>query len=200
MRTTMESSIDIWRATLARHQAVMAKLEGIGPDLQAMAAICEEALRAGHKLIFFGNGGSAADAQHLVAEFVVRFQRDRRALPALALTVNTSILTAHSNDYAYETIFSRQIEALCQKGDVVFGLSTSGKSSSVVRGIESARKLGGKTIGMTGQGDSPLSAAAGFTLKVPSDETARVQEAHMLIGHWLCDVLEAAFFDTEQKR
>lgn len=196
----MESLIDIWRATLARHQAVMTLLGELEGDLERIAHVCEAGLRSKRKLIFFGNGGSAADSQHLAAEFVVRFRRVRRALPALALTVNTSVLTAQSNDFSFETVFARQLEAFCEEGDVVFGLSTSGKSPNVVHGLEVARRLGGRTIGMTGREASPVSSVAEHTLRVPSNETARVQEAHLLVGHWLCDVLEAAFTEEESPR
>lgn len=187
----MDSPVDEWRAAIARHQTMVARFDRLEPDLQRVFQLSAGALKNGRKLLFFGNGGSAADSQHLAAELVVRFRKVRQALPALALTANTSVLTAHSNDFSFDSVFARQVEALCRKGDVVFGLSTSGKSPSVVQGIEAARGRGAHTVAMTGEAESPLSAIAEVTLRVPCDETARVQEGHMLIGHWLCDMLES---------
>ncbi|WP_408004807.1 D-sedoheptulose 7-phosphate isomerase [Prosthecobacter vanneervenii] len=149
-----------------------------------------KALRDGKKILFFGNGGSAADAQHLAAELVVRYRVNRPALAGLALTTDTSVLTAHSNDFGYETVFARQIEALAQPGDVVIGISTSGTSKNVLLGLQAANKRGCVTIAFTGEKGADCAAEAALSFKAPSGVTARVQECHLLIGHLLCDVVE----------
>lgn len=148
------------------------------------------AIEGGKKVFFFGNGGSAADAQHLAAELVGRFDRERRALPAIALTTDTSALTAISNDYSYEVVFARQLEGLGSSGDIAVGISTSGRSASVLRGIGAAKKVGAITVGMTGLPGTELSALADYCICVPSDRTARIQEAHILIGHILCKIID----------
>jgi D-sedoheptulose 7-phosphate isomerase len=152
------------------------------------------ALTGGHKILLFGNGGSAADSQHIAAEFVGRFQMERLPLPALALTVNTSALTGIGNDYAFENVFSRQIEALGSAGDVAVGISTSGKSPNVLRGLAAARAKGIVTVGMTGRFGSKLQEVARYCLCVPSDETPRIQECHILIGHIISQITESEMF------
>ncbi|MFH1577575.1 MAG: D-sedoheptulose 7-phosphate isomerase [Candidatus Omnitrophota bacterium] len=149
-------------------------------------------LRKGGKIIFFGNGGSAADSQHLAAEFVGRFKKDRKALAAIALTTNTSILTSLANDYGYEVIFAKQVEALGNKGDVAIGISTSGKAKNVVQAIKQAKQMGLKTITLVGGDGGALAKAADISLIVPSKITARVQEAHITIGHIVCELAEEA--------
>lgn len=151
-------------------------------------------LKANGKVFLFGNGGSASDAQHIAAEFVGRFQKDRQALPAIALTTNTSIITALSNDYGYEIIFSRQIEALAKAGDVAIGISTSGKAKNVLLGVKKAKDLGLKTICLSGGSGSELAKAADLTLLIPSATTARIQEAHIVIGHIICELIESELF------
>jgi len=151
-----------------------------------------ECLRKGGKIIFFGNGGSAADSQHLSAELVGRFKRDRRALAAVALTTDTSILTSLANDYGYEVIFAKQIEALGNKGDVAVGISTSGKAKNVIMGIKQAKDMNLKTIGLTGMDGGMLAKVADVALVVPSKGTARIQEAHITIGHIICELAEEA--------
>jgi D-sedoheptulose 7-phosphate isomerase len=153
------------------------------------AEICRS-LRNGGKVFFFGNGGSAADAQHLAAELVGRFDRERRALPAIALTANTSTLTAIGNDYSYDRVFVRQLEALGALGDIAVGISTSGKSPNVVNAVRGARKAGIITVGMTGQNGGDLATSAHFCIRIPSERTPRIQEAHILIGHILCELIE----------
>jgi D-sedoheptulose 7-phosphate isomerase len=155
-----------------------------------VAAVIGERLRADGKVVLFGNGGSAADAQHLAAEFVGRFRRHRRPLAALALTTDTSCLTAISNDFGFDEVFARQVHALVGPGDVVIGLSTSGTSNNVVRGLEVARSKGATVIALTGQGGGRLRSVADTTIMVPSDSAPRVQEAHITIGHILCDLVE----------
>jgi D-sedoheptulose 7-phosphate isomerase len=168
------------------------------PELIATVAnVGEELIRAlgsGKKVLLFGNGGSAADAQHLAAELVGRFDRERRALPAIALTTDTSVLTAISNDYSYESVFTRQLEALSSPGDVAIGISTSGNSPNVISGIRAARKGGVITVGMTGPRGRELALSADYTICIPSLKTSRIQEAHMLVGHILCAIVEGELF------
>jgi D-sedoheptulose 7-phosphate isomerase len=152
-----------------------------------------KAFKKGHKIIFFGNGGSAADSQHMAAEFVGRFQKERRALPAIALTTDTSILTALSNDYGVEIIFSRQIEALGRKGDIAVGISTSGNSKNVIAGIRKAKALGLTTVSLTGCRGGKLAKVTDISLIVPSEKTARIQESHICMAHAICELVEAQF-------
>ncbi len=137
-----------------------------------------------------GNGGSAADCQHLAAEFVVRYRTERQPLAAIALTVDTSILTAHANDYDYSSVFTRQVRALCKPGDLIIGLSTSGNSPNVIDAIRAGKEIGARTWGWTGQGGGKLTGIADHLLEIPHTETARIQEAHLFIGHWLCEELD----------
>jgi D-sedoheptulose 7-phosphate isomerase len=150
------------------------------------------ALRAGHKLLLFGNGGSAATAQHVAAEFVGRFEKERRPWSAIALTTDTAILTALGNDYGIDVVFARQIEALGQSGDVVLAFSTSGNSPNVLEGVKAARAKGVRVIGFTGEDGGKLASRCDLALRVPSRRTARIQEGHMVICHALCEVTEVA--------
>ena len=138
-----------------------------------------------------GNGGSAADSQHIAAEIVGRYKRERRGMPAIALTTDTSILTSVGNDYGFNHIFSRQVEALCSEGDTVIGISTSGNSANVVAAIEAAKQTGAFTIGMTGANGGKLGELCDLTFAAPSTDTPRIQEAHILVGHILCDIIDA---------
>ncbi len=149
-----------------------------------------ESLRQGGKVLLFGNGGSAADAQHIAAELVSRFLHDRKALPAIALTTDTSILTSVANDYAYDQVFARQIEALGKQGDVAVGISTSGNSPNVLKAVARAREMGLTTVGLTGRSGGALKDAVDWCLCVPSDSTPRIQEVHIAVAHVLCEVLE----------
>ncbi|MDD4085313.1 MAG: D-sedoheptulose 7-phosphate isomerase, partial [Acidaminococcaceae bacterium] len=144
----------------------------------------------GHKIMFCGNGGSAADAQHWAAEIVGRFKKERRGMPAIALTVDTSVLTAIANDYGYERVFSRQVEALGNEGDVLVALSTSGNSPNVLAAVEEAKDKGIKTIGMTAAGGGKMAEICDVCLTIPDKVTARAQEMHSLIGHILCEIVE----------
>lgn len=175
---------------LRDHQTVMSQLEGMVTMIEAAAHRMHESLSHGGKIFFMGNGGSAADSQHLAAELIGRFMAERRALPAIALNTDTAILTALSNDYDYSLVFARQLEALCQPHDVVIGLSTSGNSKNVLKGMEAAKKIGAYTIGLTGQSGGKLVNLVDLCLRVPSTHTPRIQEAHMFIGHTLCEALE----------
>ena len=160
-------------------------------DCIADAAACiDAALKSGGKVMFCGNGGSAADSQHLAAEFVGRFQKERAGLPALALTVDTSILTAVANDYGYNRVFARQVEALGRPGDVLVALSTSGNSSNVLAAIEAAKGLGIKCVGLTAEGGGAMLTACDICLAIPTPVTARAQEMHILIGHIICELLD----------
>jgi phosphoheptose isomerase len=176
--------------TIALHQQV---LETAAPSVGAAAGAIAEALRAGRKLLLFGNGGSASDAQHVAAEFVGRFQRERQALAAIALTTDTSVLTSIGNDYAFDRVFARQIEALGQAGDVAFGISTSGASPNVVAALDAARARGLTTVALTGKDGGAVGRAAAIHLNVPSASTARVQEVHRTLLHVICDLVERAF-------
>ena len=155
--------------------------------------------RAKGKVLIFGNGGSAADAQHIAAEFVGRFQKERPGLAAIALNTNTSILTAVSNDYGYEIVFARQVEALGESGDVAIGISTSGKAKNVIMGIKKAREMGFKTMCFSGGTGGELSKAAELSFIVPSLVTARIQEAHITIGHIICELVEDELFRVSSK-
>jgi D-sedoheptulose 7-phosphate isomerase len=179
--------------TIQAHQAVIAQLETLTPQIELFSKKMLECLASGGKVVWMGNGGSAADSQHLAAEIVVRYETERRGLASIALTTDTSILTACGNDYGFEYVYSRQVEALCSEKDLVVGISTSGNSANVLRAIEAAKALGAFTVGMTGNKGGKLAALCDLTIAVPSPTTARVQEAHILIGHILCEMLDAAF-------
>ena len=187
----------------ARHGTAITDIigEGVGnlEKLKLQAEIIEQAagiiidaLKRGRAIYFCGNGGSAADAQHLAAELSGRFLKNRRPFPGVALTTNTSALTAIGNDFGYDEIFSRQLEGVATAGDVLVALSTSGNSANVVKAVDSARNAGVKTIGLTGERDSALSAKCDVCLKVPSASTPRIQEMHILLGHILCELAENA--------
>ena len=180
----------LFKTHLSEHQDAIGRLSAMSEQIAPLAEAWLKALRDGKKILFFGNGGSAADAQHLAAELVVRYRINRPALAGLALTTDTSVLTAHSNDFGYETVFARQIEALAQPGDVVIGISTSGTSKNVLLGLQAANKRGCVTIAFTGEKGADCAAEATLSFKAPSAITARVQECHLLIGHLLCDVVE----------
>ncbi|NQU08962.1 MAG: D-sedoheptulose 7-phosphate isomerase [Candidatus Abyssubacteria bacterium] len=157
-----------------------------------------ECHRSGGKLILLGNGGSAADAQHIACELVGRFLLERRALEAVALSTDTSILTCLGNDYGYDRIFERQIEACAKPGDVVVGISTSGNSPNVIRAVKRAKKVGCTTIGMTGRGGGKLKGMVDVLLNVPSEETPRIQESHILMGHIICELVERDVLEKEK--
>jgi phosphoheptose isomerase len=186
-RTILHAALD---EAIALHQRV--KDGDAQPVLDAAATIVD-ALRSGGKLLVFGNGGSAADAQHVAAELVGRFTRERAALAAMALTTDTSVLTSIANDYAYDRVFARQVEALGRGGDVAFGISTSGDSPNVVAALETARALHMHTIALTGRDGGPVGRAAAIHVNVPGNNTARVQEVHRTLLHVICDLVERSF-------
>ncbi len=187
-------------AALHDHLQVARAVSGSGAlreALEKVAAVCTDCLRGGGKILLAGNGGSAADAQHIAAELVGRFAFDRPGLPAIALTVDTSILTAVSNDYGYEAVFARQVQALGSAGDVLVGYSTSGRSPNIVRALAAAREQGMVTVGLCGAQGAEMTALCDHLLAVPSGTTARIQEMHLLLGHLLCELVESALFPRE---
>jgi D-sedoheptulose 7-phosphate isomerase len=194
-------STHILRANIERSIEVHGQL--ISACLPAMTAAADALLSAfhtGHKALFFGNGGSAADAQHLAAEFLGRYLLERSPLPAVALHSNSSAMTAIANDYGYEHVFSRQLQALAVPGDVAIAISTSGNSQSVVEAVTCARKMGLYTIGLTGASGGRLHDLVDTLIAVPSEETPRIQECHILVGHALCDAVEQAIAALPGKR
>jgi D-sedoheptulose 7-phosphate isomerase len=166
--------------------------------IEMFAMRSAEALAAGRKLVFFGNGGSAADAQHLAAELVVRLHADRPSLPALALTTNTSVLTAAGNDYGFEQLFSRQIESLVERGDVLVAISTSGTSPNIVRGVEAGARRGAFRVALTGETGGTLADKVDLLLNVPSGDAQRIQESHITIGHIACALIEEIRFGEKE--
>jgi D-sedoheptulose 7-phosphate isomerase len=185
-RETTRIAEAAFAATIALHERVARNL---GPAVVAAQAIAD-ALRAGGKLLVFGNGGSAAEAQHLSAELVGRFQKERAAMPAIALTVDTSVLTSIANDYSFKQVFARQIEALGRPGDVALGISTSGESPNVIAALQAARAQGLKTVALTGRDGGSVGRAADIHVNVPDQNTQRVQEVHQTLIHVLCEVIE----------
>jgi len=164
--------------------------ETLSSEILDAAQKIQGRLEAGGKLLLMGNGGSAGDAQHIAAELVGRFKKERKAMPALALTVDTSSLTALGNDYGFDTIFERQVEALANKNDTVIGISTSGNSENVVRAINKANSIGAFTIGLLGNDGGKLKDAVNLPIIIPSNDTARIQEVHITIGHIICEIIE----------
>ena len=171
-------------------QVVNALLTQCIPSIKKITELCKDAILNGHTIFLCGNGGSAADSQHIAAEFVGRFLKERKSLPAIALTTDTSILTAVGNDYGFDKVFCRQIEALGNPGDVLIGISTSGNSNNVVYALEKAKVKKMKTIAFTGNKSSESEKIADITLKIPSTVTARIQECHILVGHILCNAID----------
>lgn len=188
----MPTADNIIQNSLRAHAETIARLDALTPDIARLAEMVITCLAGGGKVLLMGNGGSAADSQHIAAELVGRFQKERRGLAAIALTTDTSILTSVGNDYGYEQIFSRQVEALCRAGDVLIGISTSGNSPNVLRAIEAGKAVGAITVAFTGEGGGKLAALCDLTIAAPSRVTARVQEAHILIGHILCELVDDA--------
>jgi D-sedoheptulose 7-phosphate isomerase len=180
-------------AHLAEHLAAVEKMREHVPFIEDLARRVLACLDAGGKVLFFGNGGSAADAQHLAAEFVVRFRQNRRALPSIALHTDTSIMTACANDFGFETVYARQIEAIANTGDVAVGISTSGNSPNVVKGLDAAKAKGCLTVAFTAEGGGKCAEIADLSFRAPTPVTARAQECHLLAGHILCDLIEETF-------
>ena len=189
IKNLIQASIDVKLQVLANK------------ELQKTLADCVEkiatAFKNGNKVLFCGNGGSAADAQHLAAEFSGRFYTDREALPSEALHVNTSYLTAVANDYSYDVVYSRMIQGIGKKGDVLVGLSTSGNSGNIIKAFETAREKGMVTIGFTGATGGKMKAYSDYLINVPSTDTPRIQESHILLGHIICQLVEEIIFPSK---
>jgi len=183
--------IDYLKGEHAAHSEMFRALKPLFPLISNVGIAMQNSIKAGGKILLMGNGGSAADSQHLAAEIVGRFKKERKGMPAIALTTDTSILTSVGNDYGYDYIFSRQIEALCRPEDVVIGITTSGNSANVVNAIKAAQEIGATTVGLTGGTGGKLTAICEHNLIMPSNVTARVQEAHIFVGHCLCEILES---------
>ena len=182
---------DIIKESIRVKESVLATMSS---DIKAVAELIATSLKKGGKVILFGNGGSAADAQHIAAEFVGRFKLERQGLAGIALTTNTSVLTSIANDYGYEEVFSRQLEGIASDNDVVIGISTSGNARNVITGLLEAKKMGIKTVALTGSGGGEMAAISDIALIVPSDNTPRIQESHIVIGHIVCELVEQNLF------
>lgn len=192
-KATMSSPVNptsVFQRAIEEHLHVIGSLSAHAPILERIAREMTRAVFAGNKVMWCGNGGSAADSQHLAAELVGRFRRERPGLSSIALTTDTSVLTSISNDYGYEKVFSRQVEALCVEGDVLVGISTSGNSKNVCLALEAGRKFGAFTVAFTGHGGGAMAGMADAAVCIPSRDTARIQEGHILCGHMLCDWIE----------
>lgn len=178
---------------IAEHLETVERLAAIADRVEQAGRRLVDCLKGGGKVLWMGNGGSAADAQHMATELVGRFMRERRGLPSIALTTDSSALTAIGNDYGYDRIFERQIEALCRPEDLVMALSTSGRSENVLRGVLRAKEIGAFTIGLTGKDGGRLGPAVDLEIRAPSDSTPRIQECHLLVEHLLCEAVDEAF-------
>jgi len=180
----------IERELEAHRQTLEAVIDGLQHFIYTAGVIATETLEAGHKILLCGNGGSAADAQHIAAELTGRYKIERKGLPAIALTTDTSALTAIGNDYGYEYVFARQVEALAQQGDLLIAISTSGNSQNVLYALQKAKEMGCRTVGLSGKGGGKMSDLCDINIVVPSDDTARIQEMHIMIGHILCQLID----------
>lgn len=191
----MEKIKEIIKASIQTKQQILEN-EELLQTVDAIANACVEALNHGNRIYFCGNGGSAADAQHLAAEFSGRFYLNRKALPAEALHCNTSYLTAVANDYSYEVVYSRLVEGICRGGDVLVGLSTSGNSSNIVKAFEAAKSMGVVTVGFTGVTGGVMKGLSDYLINVPATDTPRIQEGHIMLGHIVCQLAEEKIFSS----
>ena len=185
--------IDIILNEIRLHNEVSSKISNLSDSIQSIALLAIQTLQSEGKIVLFGNGGSAADAQHIAAELVGRYKMDRKGLPAIALTTDTSALTAIANDFGYENIFARQLEAHLNKNDLVIGISTSGNSKNVINALDYANELGVKTIGLSGGDGGVMNEICSHNLVVPSFDTPRIQEMHIFIGHTICHLVDIHF-------
>ena len=187
---------ELFDEALREHRKVIAGLETFYPDIEVIASQISETLKRGNKIMLCGNGGSAADAQHIATEFIVRFRGDfnRRSLPAIALTTDTSLLTACANDYGFDEVFKRQVEGLGNEGDLLIGISTSGNSPNVYKAIEYANEQNIQTVLLAGRDGGTIAGIAQYSIIIPHKNTARIQEAHITIGHILCRLTEELIF------
>lgn len=188
------SSLDLILNEMEAHRKVFeAVSENLKPAIEAAGRLLADTLKSGHKVLLFGNGGSAGDAQHIAAELTGRYKTERRGLPAIALTTDTSALTAIGNDYGFDRIFERQVEALGREGDLLIGISTSGNSPNVIKALAYGRSNGMKTLGLSGRDGGAMKQHCDLNIIIPSNDTARIQEMHIFIGHILCGVVDEAF-------
>lgn len=179
---------------LQAHQETISKtIETMIPSIRSASKLMVKTLKSGNKVLLVGNGGSAADAQHIAAELTGRYKSERKGLPAIALTTDTSALTAISNDYGYGRVFDRQVEALANPGDLLIGISTSGNSDNIISALETAKKIGCNTLGMSGRSGGKMNDVCDLNLIIPSEDTPRIQEMHILVGHILCQAVDDAF-------
>ena len=174
-----------------------ATFESIGHSVEVAAKLCLDCLKNGNKILLFGNGGSAADAQHIAAELIGRYKTERKGLAAIALTTDTSALTAIGNDFGYDCVFDRQVEALANTGDVAIGISTGGSSANVASALKLAKDLDCKTIGFSGRGGGEMNELCDINIVVPAQDTARIQEMHIVIGHTICHLIDLAFSEAK---
>ena len=174
-----------------------ATFESIGHSVEVAAKLCIDCLKNGNKILLFGNGGSAADAQHIAAELIGRYKTERKGLAAIALTTDTSALTAIGNDFGYDCVFDRQVEALANTGDVAIGISTGGSSANVASALKLAKDLDCKTIGFSGRGGGEMNELCDINIVVPAQDTARIQEMHIVIGHTICHLIDLAFSEAK---
>lgn len=184
-------------ASLERHKKAFELMDSYHDQVLALLEACNKCLHSGGKVIWMGNGGSAADAQHLAAEFMVRYKNERGPLASIALTTDTSILTAHSNDYHFDSVFERQVKGLCKPEDLVIGLTTSGTSANINLALSAANEIGAFTVALTGRDGGKVKDIAALPIIIANDETARIQEAHMFIGHWLCEAIDALVVEAQ---
>jgi D-sedoheptulose 7-phosphate isomerase len=187
MKDVVYSELQAHKETLER---VMNTLQS---DIEKACRMAVTTIQEGKKILLFGNGGSASDAQHIAGELTGRYKKERRGLPAIAINTDTSALTAIGNDYAYDRIFERQVEALAQAGDLLIGISTTGNSENVIKALDLGRKIGCKTLGLSGRGGGKMNGRCDLNVVVPADDTPRVQEMHILIGHTICQGIDNAF-------
>jgi D-sedoheptulose 7-phosphate isomerase len=188
--SALNNNMSVFLKNIAEHNEVLAKLQNLEGDVQCAGQLAAQTLRNGGKILFCGNGGSAADSQHLAAELTGRFIKDRRPLAAIALSTDTSALTCIGNDYSFEEVFARQVAGLGRTEDLLIAISTSGNSGNVLRAVEEAHKIGMQTVGLLGRDGGKLGSLCSHRIVVPSQITARIQECHILIGHTLCGIIE----------
>lgn len=178
---------------IAHKKIIDAVIENLIPDIEAASRVAIDTLKKGNKILLCGNGGSAADAQHIAAELTGRYKSERKGLPAIALTTDTSALTAIANDYGFDRVFDRQIEALASKNDLLIGISTSGNSPNIISALETAKDMGCRTVGLSGKAGGKMNNACDLNVVIPSNDTARIQEMHILIGHAIAQAVDDAF-------
>lgn len=194
MQANVSTPVPDWMARdLAQHREVVSQMDALLPVVAQATQLCVNALKAGQKILLCGNGGSAADAQHIAAELVGRFQTERRGLPGIALTTDTSALTAIGNDYGYDQVFARQVEALARPGDVLMAYSTSGNSRNVILAVERARELGCQVLCMLGRDGGALRELGDVAVIIPAPLTVQIQEMHLMVGHMICHGIDVAF-------